>query len=171
MQSIYYAKMSLEFDMDVEDKKTRIKYIQMRYKDIADCRVLDDEVRFRAYEIYYAMDNLLDTSSSTVNFEDNKIDMRNQLVIASYDMNTVQSYPSGIDVLIKAETSFPADHATIYAKPESGEITEDDILNMHGGKYEWYFKANFYIKGTYTVTITAYNSEVESVSDEFTYVY
>lgn len=30
---------------------------------------------------------------------------------------------------------------------------------------------NVFIKGTYTVTVTAYNSEGESVSDEFIYVY
>lgn len=42
---------------------------------------------------------------------------------------------------------------------------------MHGGRYEWHFTANFYINGTYTVTVTAYDSEGESVSDEFTFVY
>lgn len=42
---------------------------------------------------------------------------------------------------------------------------------MHGGESEWYFKANFYIKGTYTITITAYSSDGESVSDVFTYTY
>lgn len=37
--------------------------------------------------------------------------------------------------------------------------------------YKWQFVATFYIKGRYTVTITAYNSEGESVSDEFIYIY
>ena len=92
-------------------------------------------------------------------------------VTASYDMNTVQGSLSGIDVLIKAETSFPADHVTISAKSDDSEITDNDIFDMHGGAHEWYFKANFYIKGTYTVIVTAYNSEGESVSDEFIYVY
>jgi len=89
-------------------------------------------------------------------------------VVASYDMNTAQSSISGIDVLIKAKTSFPADHVTI-----SG-ISDENLLeptDMHGGAYEWYFIANFYIKGTYTVTVTAYNSDGESVSDSFEYTY
>lgn len=89
-------------------------------------------------------------------------------VEASYDMDTKQNSTSGIDVLVKAKTSFPANHVTISAVPDEGEIRTFD---MHGGVYEWYFKANFYIKGTYTIIITAYNSEEESVSDEFTYVY
>ncbi len=58
MQSIYYAKMSLEFDIDAEDKEMRIKYIYMRYKDIASCNILDDEIRFRAFEISQAIDNV-----------------------------------------------------------------------------------------------------------------
>lgn len=89
-------------------------------------------------------------------------------VIASYDMNTTQSSISGIDVLVKAETSFPAEYVTISSIPEVGE---EKTYNMHGGTYEWYFKANFYIKGTYTITVTAYNSDGESVSDSFEYIY
>ena len=92
-------------------------------------------------------------------------------VTTTYDMNTSQTSLSGIDIMVKAKTSFSADHVTISAKPDDGEITDDDIYNMHGGTYEWYFKANFYIKGKYTVKVTAYNSEGESVSDEFIYVY
>ena len=89
-------------------------------------------------------------------------------VSASYEPNTNQTSLSGIDIMVKAETSFPADHVTISAKSDE---TETKPIDMHGGTSEWYFKANFYIKGTYTVTVTAYNSEGESVSDEFTYVY
>ena len=44
-------------------------------------------------------------------------------------------------------------------------------MDMHGGLYKWQFVATFYIRGTYTVTITAYDSDGESVSDEFIYVY
>ena len=89
-------------------------------------------------------------------------------VIASYDPNTTQTSLNGIDIMVNAETSFPANHVTISAVSDDIEVKP---LNMHGGTSEWYFKANFYIKGTYTVTVTAYNSDGESVSDEFTYVY
>ena len=89
-------------------------------------------------------------------------------VSASYDMNIVQSSAEGIDVLIKAETSFSADYVTISGVSDNSELKPTD---MHGGEYEWYFKANFYIKGTYTITVTAYSSDGESVSDVFTYVY
>ena len=59
MKSIYYSQKSLEFEMDIEGKNKIIKYIQMRYKDIADCEILDNEIRVRAYEIYDAIDNAL----------------------------------------------------------------------------------------------------------------
>lgn len=90
------------------------------------------------------------------------------LVTATYNMNTPQTSIEGVNVLINAKTYFSAERVTISAK--SNEI-ETKPVNMHGGTYEWYFIANFYIKGNYTVTITAYNSNGESVSDEFTYVY
>lgn len=83
-------------------------------------------------------------------------------------MNTAQTSTRGINVLVTAETSFPVDHVTISA------ISDDNntpAMDMHGGLYNWQFIANFYEKGTYTVTVTAYNSEGESVSDEFIYVY
>lgn len=61
MQSIYYAKMSLEFDMDAEDKEKRIKYIQRRYEDIAYCINLDEKTRLRVYKVSKAIDNVLDS--------------------------------------------------------------------------------------------------------------
>ena len=112
-----------------------------------------------------------------VETDDTTIDESNELpiyesdgfsVVASYDMNTVQNSLSGIDVLVKAETSFPADHVTISAISDNVEVKP---MDMHGGTNEWYFKANFYIKGTYTVTVIAYNCDGKSVSDEFIYVY
>ena len=55
MRSIHYAEKCLEFDDDADtfsDKKEmKIKYIQMRYKDIADCDIWDNKVRLRAYEV------------------------------------------------------------------------------------------------------------------------
>lgn len=66
MKSIHYAEKCLEFDVDTEDKEMRIKYIQMRYKDIVDCNILDNKIRLRAYEAYCVIDNAL----ATINLED-----------------------------------------------------------------------------------------------------
>lgn len=89
-------------------------------------------------------------------------------VTASFDMNTPQTSVEGVNVLIEAETSFPADHVTISGISDNAKL---DPCDMHGGEYKWQFVATFYIKGNYTVTITAYNSEGVCVSDKFTYVY
>lgn len=89
-------------------------------------------------------------------------------VAASYSMNTPQTAVDGVNVLIEAETSFPADRVTISGVSDNSKL---DPIDMHGGECKWQFVATFYIKGTYTVTVTAYNSEGESVSDEFTYIY
>lgn len=88
-------------------------------------------------------------------------------VIASYDPNTPQTSARGVNILVRATTSFPAERVTISAASDDFEIEKD----MHGGEYEWHFTANFYIKGTYIVTVKAYDSEGNEVSDEFTYVY
>lgn len=90
------------------------------------------------------------------------------LVTATYDTNTPQTSIDGVNVLVEAETSFPADHVTISGISDNSELKPTD---MHGGLYKWQFVANFYIKGTYTITVTAYNSDGRSVSDKFTYVY
>ncbi len=89
-------------------------------------------------------------------------------VVASYNMNAPQTVTDGVNVLIEAETSFPADHVTISGISDDFEL---EPTAMHGGVYKWQFVATFYIKGSYTITVTAYNSDGESVSDEFTYVY
>lgn len=89
-------------------------------------------------------------------------------VATSYSMNTPQTAADGVNVLIEAETSFPADHVVISGTSDNSELEPTD---MHGGVYKWQFVATFYIKGTYTVTVTAYNSDGDSVSDEFIYVY
>lgn len=88
-------------------------------------------------------------------------------VTASYDSNTPQTSTSGVNILVKANTSLPAERVTISATSDDFEVEKD----MHGGRYEWHFTANFYIKGTYTVTVTAYDSEGNEVSDSFEYVY
>lgn len=107
-----------------------------------------------SYEIFSGTKKPLDTDEFSVT--------------ASYDMNTPQTAIDGSNVLIKAKTSFPADCVTIEGISDNAKLNP---TNMHGGLYEWQFIATFYIKGTYIVTITAYNSEGESVSDEFTFIY
>lgn len=89
-------------------------------------------------------------------------------VIASQCMSPIQNSEEGIDVLVTAITSFPADNVTISSLSDADEEVS---FNMYGDTNNWWFNANFYIKGTYTVTITAYTSDGRSVSDTFTYVY
>lgn len=60
MSSIKETERSLAFEMDIKTKIKRIRYLQGRYKDIADCKVIDDAIRFRALEIYIAIDNVLE---------------------------------------------------------------------------------------------------------------
>lgn len=64
MQSIYYAKESIEFDIDAENKEMRIRYIQMRYRDIASSGILDNATRAKVYDIYNAFNNILDTPNT-----------------------------------------------------------------------------------------------------------
>lgn len=90
-------------------------------------------------------------------------------VIASHQINPIQSSEEGIDVLVTAITSFPAEHVTISAI--SDEDNEKTTFDMYGSAYNWYFNANFYIEGTYTVTITAYSSDGQSTYDTFEYLY
>lgn len=54
-------------------------------------------------------------------------------VVASYDMNTFQSSSSGIDVMINATTSLPAEYVTITAVSDTKEY---EPLDMHGGTYD-----------------------------------
>lgn len=62
MKAIYNAQKSLEFEMDIKNKKSRIEYIQFRYKDIAECELLDNDVRLKAYKILTSMENTLNES-------------------------------------------------------------------------------------------------------------
>lgn len=110
----------------------------------------------------------LEESYEVFNGVKNSADSDDILVTASYNPNTSQTSQNGVNILVSAKTSFPADCVTISA------ISDENVvypMDMHGGKYEWYFVANFYIKGTYIITITAYDSEGKSVSDSFEYVY
>lgn len=59
MKSINEVWESLEFEMDETEKYERLKYIQARYKDIAECKILDEAVRLKASEIYLAMETRL----------------------------------------------------------------------------------------------------------------
>lgn len=60
MKSIEYTQKSLVFQMDDETKYKRIRYICARYKDIAECRKIDETIRVRAYEIYIAIQEALE---------------------------------------------------------------------------------------------------------------
>lgn len=91
-------------------------------------------------------------------------------VTAFYDPNTPQTSSSGVNILVNAKTSFPAECVTVLAESCNND-NNSECYNMHGGRYEWTFVANFYIKGTYTVVVTAYDSEGNEVSDSFEYVY
>ena len=89
-------------------------------------------------------------------------------VVASYKTNPVQISERGIDVLITATPSFEAEHVTISY---ISDTNEEGIFYMHKNVNDWQFVANFYIKGTYTITITAFDTEGKSTSDTFTFVY
>ena len=89
-------------------------------------------------------------------------------VTATYDMNTFQSSSSGIDVMINATTSLPAEHVTITAVSDTKEY---EPFDMHGGTCDWYFRANFFEEGNYTITVTAYDFDGAIESDEFTFKY
>ncbi len=43
----------------MDDKDKIINYIKFRFKDIGDCKILDENIRLRAYEIYNALDYAL----------------------------------------------------------------------------------------------------------------
>ncbi len=60
LESIKYTQESLDFDMDVEKKYEQIRYLHSRYKDIAECRVLDENIRTKASEIDASMQEVLD---------------------------------------------------------------------------------------------------------------
>lgn len=54
-------------------------------------------------------------------------------VAASYNMNTPQTSMDGINVLVTAETSFPADHVKISGVSDDFELKPTD---MHGCVYK-----------------------------------
>lgn len=119
--------------------------------------------------------------NNTINYDGTKdIDQNNQsnrtsttesddlLVVASYKINPLQVSNQGIDVLVTAITSFPAERVTISSLSDDDEETS---FNMYGDENNWWFNANFYIKGIYTITITAYNEDGTSASDVFVFEY
>ena len=60
LESIKYAQESLEFDTDIGSKYDQIKYIQFRYKDIAECKFIDKDIQDRAKDIYEQIQTVLD---------------------------------------------------------------------------------------------------------------
>lgn len=55
MKSIQYTQKSLEFEMDDKCRYERIRYLQSRYKDIAECESIDKDIRFEASKVYMAI--------------------------------------------------------------------------------------------------------------------
>ena len=60
LESIEYTQESLEFDMDDKSKHKRIKYLQSRYKDIAECEIINEDIQLKASKIYIAIQEVLD---------------------------------------------------------------------------------------------------------------
>lgn len=116
--------------------------------------------------VYYGdtrQDNIKDSESNDLMSESDDL-----TVVASHYIAPMQISDDGIDEIVTAITNFPAEYVTISALSDGNE---EKTYNMHGSEYNWYFDANFYIKGTYTVTITAYSSDGHSVFDVFEYTY
>lgn len=116
--------------------------------------------------VYYgdtSRDNIQDFKSSASTPESDDF-----TVVASHYIAPMQISEDGIDEMVTAITNFPAERVTISAVSDGNA---GETYNMHGSEYNWYFDANFYIKGTYTVTITAYSFDGQSVSDVFEYKY
>ena len=89
-------------------------------------------------------------------------------VSVDYYVNPIQISTSGIDIFIMATTSLPATSVTISAL---SDVSEYGAYNMYTGIDYWWFNANFYVKGTYTITVTAYSADGQTASDTFTYTY
>lgn len=136
----YIDEKGDNYDIDINLSEHECKWTDLALKE--------------SYEIFNGVKNCSDSDNFSVT--------------ASYNPNTPQTDPSGVNILINAKTSFPADYVTISAISDEIVVEPHD---MHGGRYEWHFTATFFIKGTYIVTVTAYNSKGESVSDSFEYVY
>lgn len=59
MESILYTQESLKFEMDEESKYERIQYIQSRYKDIAECEIIDQNTSMLSSKIYMSIQEAL----------------------------------------------------------------------------------------------------------------
>ena len=64
MKSISYVQKSLDFEMNDEDRKERIDFIQLEYRNITDCKLLDNETRMIAYDIITAIDEVQNENDS-----------------------------------------------------------------------------------------------------------
>ncbi len=60
LESIKNTQDSLEFKMDIKSKHKRIKYLQSRYKDIAECEIINEDIQLKASKIYIAIQEVLD---------------------------------------------------------------------------------------------------------------
>lgn len=89
-------------------------------------------------------------------------------VSVTHYVNPIQVSPSGIDIFVTAQTSYPATSVTISSSTDSQSYGP---YNMYQGTDGWWFNANFYEKGTFTVLITAYTSDGQTATDSFEYTY
>lgn len=46
--------------MDIKSKHKRIKYLQSRYKDIAECEIINGDIQLKASKVYMAIQEVLD---------------------------------------------------------------------------------------------------------------
>lgn len=97
-----------------------------------------------------------------------EFDTDTPFVAVFYQIKPNQISISGVDLLVTATTSLPAEYVTISSVSSKNN---ERTFNMHGNANSWSFDANFYIKGTYTITVTAYFSDGQSASDSFIYTY
>ena len=75
------------------------------------------------------------------------------------------------NVTICAYTSGEADYVTVVAVPLSNSVPTETFYMRSYDKQNWKFPAEFYIKGTYKVTVCAYDRNGNMCSDMFTVTY
>ena len=91
-------------------------------------------------------------------------------IYVSYETNPIQVSQEGIDVLITVQTTLPATTVMISSSTEADSYGP---FSMHRGidNQTWWFNANFYVHGTYTVAVMAYAIDGQTASGGFTYTY
>lgn len=89
-------------------------------------------------------------------------------VSVSYEKSPLQVSQKGIDVMITATTSLPASEITVSSSTETSTYGPYNMWQLDGS---WFFCANFYEEGTFTVVITAKTADGQTATDSFIYTY